>query len=423
MTATPEGSGALDGAAAPIGARGATGVAAASLVAAASGYAVLVLAARTLTTAENADFLTFWGLVFFLFGTLGGLQSEITRSVHVARTTSRPAAGRRPYVLVTALAVGAAGAVAVGLTSPLWATAVLGPDGPVGVAVVAVGVLAFAGHSAVAGTLAGQGRWTHYARVVGAEALVRLVLAVAVVVAGGGPIGLRVATTAAAATWVLMAVVPTVRRVRHQRADVPLRPFLAASAHAMVGTASSAALVVGFPVLLRVTTSPQDFALAAPLMLAVQLTRAPLMLPLNAYQGVAITHFLTHREEGLRPLRRVASAILAAGVVGAGAAAAVGPWLMSTLGEDYRVAPMVLAGLTLAAAGMALLTLTGAAVLAIGSHRAYAAGWLVATATSALVLLLPGGLEARTVASLAAGPVVGVVVHLLSLRGATPAQR
>lgn len=423
MTATPDGTGAPDGTTASIGARGATGVAIASLVAAASGYAVLVLAATSLTTAENADFLTFWGLVFFLFGTLGGLQSEVTRSVHVARTSHSPSTARHPRVLATALAVGAAGAAAVGLTSPVWADAVLGPDALAGVAVVALGVLAFAGHSAVAGTLAGQGRWTHYARVVGAEALVRLVLAVTVVLAGGGPAGLRVATTAAAATWVLMAAVPTVRRVRHQRTDVPLRPFLTASAHAMVGTASSAALVVGFPVLLRVTTSPRDFALAAPLMLAVQLTRAPLLLPLNAYQGVAITHFLSHRDEGLRPLRRVAVAIVGAGVVGAGAAAAAGPWLMSMLGEDYRVAPVVMAGLTLAAAGMALLTLTGAAVLAVGSHRAYAAGWLAATSTTALLLLLPGGLAARTVASLALGPMVGVAVHLLSLRGAAPAQR
>src|SRR5690606_31900283 len=94
------------------------------------------------------------------------------------------------------------------------------------------------------------------------------------------------------------------------------------------------------------------------------------------------------------------------------AASAVGPWLMEVLlGPGYRVAPLVLGGLTVTAALLALLTLTGAATLALGGHRAYAAGWLVATACSAAVLLLPGDLEARVVSSLALGPMVGVAVH------------
>lgn len=394
-------------------AAGATGVGLASIVAAASGYVVIVLAARVLDPAQNADFLAFWGLLFFCFGTLGGLQSEVTRSVHVARTLD---AHRGPRVLPLALLTGAGLAAVVALTSPLWARQVLGADPWPAVAVVVGGVLAFAGHSAVAGALAGQGRWTTYAQVVAGEAVTRLLLAVVaalVVTADGLPFALRVATGAAAATWLVLSAAPGVRQAWRQEADAARGPFAVAAGHAMLGAASSAALVVGFPVLLALTTPADVYATAAPVVLAVQLTRAPLLIPLNAYQGMAITYVLGQRDRGVRPLLRVAGVVGAAGAVAAVAAALLGPWLMAVLlGPGYRVDGLVLGGLTLTAALLALLTLTGAATLALGGHRAFALGWFLASATSALALLVPGPLEARVVLSLALGPLVGLAVHV-----------
>lgn len=406
-------------------ARSTAGVGVASLVAAASGYVALVIAANVLDKAANADFLVFWGLLFFLFGTLGGLQSAVTRSVHVARTSepAPAAADHGALVLRHGLLVGGALAAAVAVTSPAWAHTVLGPAPYPRVALVVLGTLAFAGHSSVAGSLAGRGNWSDYSRLVGAEALMRLVLVAAVGLAGASLMGLQIATTAAAATWLLLTLVPQIRATRRQRADTAGPAFLRASWQAMVGAASSAALVVGFPVLLRVTTPQETFELAAPILLAIQLTRAPLLIPLNAYQGVAITHFLSHRDQGARPLLRLAGVIGAVGAVGAVAAALVGPWLMEVVREGYRVDPVVLGGLTLTAALVALLTLTGAATLALGGHRAYALGWLTATVCSALVLLLPGSVAARTVASLAVGPVFGVLVHVVWVRRALRGRR
>ncbi len=402
-----------DAASGPSRAAGATGVGLASLVAAGSGYVVIVLAARVLDEAENADFLAFWGLLFFCFGALGGMQSEVTRSSHVARTTP---GHRGPRVLPLGLLIGAVLAGAIAMTSPLWAHAVLGADPWPAVAVVVLAVVAFAGHSAVAGALAGQGRWTTYARVVAAAAVVRLVLAVVaalVVTDASMPVALRVATGAAAATWLVLSIGPAVRAAWRQEADVSPRRFASASAQAMLGAASSAALVVGFPVLLTVTTPPDVYAGAAPIILAVQLTRAPLLIPLTAYQGMAITYVLGNRDRGVRPLLRVAGLVAAAGAVAAVAAALVGPWLMAlVLGPGYRVDGLVLGGLTLTAALLALLTLTGAATLALDGHRAYAVGWCLASLTSALVLLVPGPLAGRVVLSLALGPLVGLAVHV-----------
>ncbi|WP_158372266.1 hypothetical protein [Cellulosimicrobium cellulans] len=414
-----------DRAAAPAG-NGARfgGVGVASLVAAAAGYLVLLVAARVLDPADNADFLAFWGLLFFCFGVLGGLQNETTRVVHVALEGDGMPGTAGPRVLRAGLLVGAGAAALLLATGPLWARAVLGPDPWLLLAVVAVSVVAFSGHASVAGALAGGGAWPTYARLVGAESVVRLVLTGTAAAAGLAGAGMAAGAGLAAATWLGFAAAPAVRTARTRRAGVPGRAFATATAQAMAGTAASAALVVGFPVLLRVTTPADAYAQAAPLLMAVQLTRAPLLIPLNAYQGVAITHFLAHRDRGARPLLQIAGAVVAVGAVGAAAAALVGPWLMAAvLGPAYRVPGGVLAGLTASAVALGLLTLTGAAVLALGRHRAYAAGWVVATAVSAVVLLMPGSLELRAVLSLSCGPLVGVLVHAAAVRRATAGRR
>ena len=184
----------------------------------------------------------------------------------------------------------------------------------------------------------------------------------------------------------------------------------------MLATAGSAAIVVGFPVLLRVSTAPEVFTQAAPLLLAVQMTRAPLMIPLTTYQGVAITYFLTHKDRGAAPLLRLGAVVLAVGAVGAAMAAVVGPWLMVTIfGPSYHVAPATLGALTLAAAFLGILTLTGAAVLATGQHTSYAAGWVTATVITVGLLLLPVSIDVRTVLALSAGPAIGVVIHLVAI--------
>jgi O-antigen/teichoic acid export membrane protein len=192
----------------------------------------------------------------------------------------------------------------------------------------------------------------------------------------------------------------------------------------LLGAASSAALVVGFAVLLSATTEEAVYRASAPLLMAIQLTRAPLLVPLGAYQGVAITYVLRHRDDGLRPLARIAGAVVGLGVVAACLAALLGPWLMATvLGEGYRVDALLLFALTLAAAGLALLTLTGAAALAVNAHRAFSAGWLSATAAATLLLLVPASIETRAVLSLAVGPVLGILVHVVAVRRAFAGRR
>jgi hypothetical protein len=172
---------------------------------------------------------------------------------------------------------------------------------------------------------------------------------------------------------------------------------------------------MGFPVLLKATSSDLGAA-GGVVILAVTLTRAPLLVPLTAMQGNLIAHFVDQRTERLRALVGPAAVVTGLGLLGVLLAGLFGPWLLREgFGAEYRADGALLAWLTAAAVAIALLTLTGAAAVAAALHRAYSAGWVSATVASALLLLLPLGLQTRTVIALLCGPLVGIAVHLAAL--------
>ena len=109
---------------------------------------------------------------------------------------------------------------------------------------------------------------------------------------------------------------------------------------------------------------------------------------------------------------KVGAIVTAVGVVGAALAALVGPAILALLfGPAYRLAGSTLAGLTVGATVLALLTLTGSAILAMALHTQYSFGWLLAVVVAAAVLFLPRSLSDRAVISLILGPAVGLAYH------------
>lgn len=396
-------------------------VLAAAAVSGISGYVVLVLVARYLTPAANAEFLVFWGALFGVFGVLIGIATETTRTVHAA---SHAGAGPGARVLPEVVLLAACAAVGLGATGLLWAPPVLGPRWPGLLAALVVGTVLFASHCFVAGTAAGRGRWTAYALLVGAEALSRLVLVAAAALAGALVGGLAWAVSLACGAWVLVSLLPAARTggLLTVTGDVPRAGLRRRLVAACTASGASALLLVGFPVLLRLTTSDHVFAGAAPLILAVSLSRAPLLVPLNAYQNVLVTKVASH---GLGAVRGTAGLLAGATVVGAAAAVPVGPAVLRVINPDYDVAGSVFGLLVLAAGLVGSLTLTGAASIALDHHTVYVVGYVVATTVATLLLLLPLSLETRVVIALLAGPLAGIGIHLAfgAHRSAAASQR
>ncbi|ADX73672.1 hypothetical protein Asphe3_25440 [Pseudarthrobacter phenanthrenivorans Sphe3] len=375
------------------------------------------MASHALTKEENAEFLSFWAALFFVYGVMGGIQTESTRASSVVAVRDLSDTKRHPRLMAAGLMSGGVGALVIAVISPALATFSLFQHPHI----IAVGLILtailYSGHSALAGILQGSSHWSTYGRFLILDGMLRLACISAAAAWSLGLLGLEVACFCALGAWLLMLAFSRIARQSLQiRADVPLRKLLSQIFHAVVSSISSAALVVAFPLLLKLTTPASVFEQSAPLLLAISMTRAPIMVPLQAFQGVAITHVVKAGSEGWRALHRPILLLLVAGALGAVLAFVFGPSLMLLFGAEYGVSGLTLALLTLASLVMALLTLTGTAALSTGHHRAFSSGWATATAVAVAVLLLPLSVEVRCILSLTVGPAVGILVHLLALR-------
>ncbi|WP_029116838.1 hypothetical protein [Mycobacterium sp. URHB0044] len=387
----------------------------ATVISALFGYAVLYLAARDLEPAGFSVFAVFWGAFGLLAGAANGLLQESTREVRQAQQVA-PGTGPRIHPLRVAVLVGVFAAVAVVGTSPLWSSHVFVESRLLSVALLAAGIAGFCVHATLLGVLAGVNQWSQYGSLIVGDAVGRVTVAIATFLVGWGLVGYLWATVAGSMAWlVLLLASPATRAAARLLTPGTTWVFLRGASHSIAAAGASAILIMGFPVLLKATS--QDLGAAGGVViLAVTLTRAPLLVPLTAMQGNLIAHFVDQRDARLRALVLPALVVAGLGVVAVLVAGLAGPWLLQfAFGPEYRAGGALLAWFTAAAIAIALLTLTGAATVAAAQHRAYAAGWIGATLASALLLLLPVPLETRTVVALMCGPLVGIAVHLVAL--------
>jgi O-antigen/teichoic acid export membrane protein len=393
------------------GRRSLGGIAASSAIAALVTWLLHVVAGRTLGTGGYAHFMVVWGLFFTLTGVLQGLQQEVTRSV----TSARRYDVRGDRTLVGTLVVGVAGAVLLLLTSPLWASRILEDDWLPVTAVMAAAFVAYALANQVNGAFAGRGSWRVYAWAILLEGLLRAAFVLAVLLVDTSATWWALALVGGALGWALLAVGAETRRAFLARGDGPTSLFLAKAVQAMVAAGCSALVVAGFPVLLDLS-SGKDLGADAGVVLAVLVaTRAPVLLSLNAYQGVLITQLVASPAPGRLLWRWVARGLLLAvpaGVLGY----AVGPTLLPLVfGADFVAPGRLFAGLVASTCALAVLTLTGWTTLALGRHLVFVGGWLLATVATFLVLLLPLNLADRASLALLLGPLAGVAVHAAAL--------
>lgn len=411
----------------------------ATVVAAASGYLVLLLAARYLGAAGYGVFAVFWASYGMVTGTQNGQLQETARAIRARTDTRNDLAGNptedigddnsddysdatagRPLTVNVLIGIGIA--LLVALSSPLWAGRIFTDQAMLSVALLAVGVASFAVYAHLSGALSGRGSWTVFAVLLCCDALIRLVGAVVAVAAGWGLTAFLIITVIGSVSWmVILASSSTARRIIGLPGDVDTRTLTTNTLTAMAAAAAAAVLVMGFPVLINLTGHADDDAgVLGAVVLAVTLTRAPLLVPLNSFQGFLITRFVDARHRLFASLAAPVLVVVLIGGLGAVLAWTVGPWLLTTVfGGDFHLAGATVAALTVGATTLAVLTITGAAAVAVGRHRFYAAGWWVATAVSIIVLMLPLELTARVSVALIAGPVVGVAVHLWGMRRAS----
>lgn len=401
-----------------------------SVLAAASTLVVTMIAQRALTGSELTEFLLFWSALFTVTGIITGLQPEITRAVGTARAHAAVDGAPAPQgarVVTVAAALGAVAGALVLVSSPLWAGQQIPHSAAVGVTVMAVGVFLYALQATISGVAAGEDRWYLFATVGGLESAGRLLLMLAVALLIPSLAGLEVVTVIPMGLWLILAFVTfSGRRLWVARADVPAGRLTVNILWSFLSSAAAAMLMMGFPNVLKASGAAEsEPVVLGTLILAISITRSPIMIPLQAFQGVAVSAFLKQRHRPVAAFIKPAAAVVAVGAVGALAAYLVGPLLFRLIyppaagtesAYEAAASGITLGALVFASALLALMTLSGNMALAVNQHRIYLAGWVVAAVvTLGLAFLLPAPLVPRAVVALAVGPVCGFVVHMVGV--------
>ncbi|MDU2146181.1 MAG: hypothetical protein E7E68_11930, partial [Staphylococcus sp.] len=266
-----------------------------------------------------------------------------------------------------------------------------------------------------------------FATVGGLESAGRLLLMLAVALLIPSLAGLEVATVIPMGLWLILALVTfSGRRLWVARADVPAGRLTVNILWSFLSSAAAAMLMMGFPNVLKASGAAEsEPVVLGTLILAISITRSPIMIPLQAFQGVAVSAFLKQRHRPVAAFIKPAAAVVAVGAVGALAAYLVGPLLFRLIyppaagaesAYEAAASGLSLGALVFASALLALMTLSGNMALAVNQHRIYLAGWVVAAVvTLGLAFLLPAPLVPRAVVALAVGPVCGFVVHMVGV--------
>ena len=406
-----------------------------SLLAAVSTLVVTMIAQRALNGSELTEFLLFWAALFTVTGIITGIQPEITRAVGTARTQTVSAEGSAPQgarVVTVTAALGAIAGALVLVSSPLWAGQQIPHSAAVGVTVMAVGVFLYALQATMSGVTAGEDRWYLFAAVGGLESAGRLILMLAAALLIPSLVGLEAATVIPMGLWLILAFVTVSgRRLWVARADVPARRLTTNILWSFLSSAAAAVLMMGFPNVLKASgAAEREPVVLGTLILAISITRSPIMIPLQAFQGVAVSAFLKQRHRPVAAFIKPAAAVVAVGAVGALAAYLVGPLLFRLIyppaagaesAYEAAASGITLGALVFASALLALMTLSGNMALAVNQHRIYLAGWVVAAAvTLSLAFLIPAPLVPRAIVALAVGPVCGFVVHMVGVSVTAP---
>jgi O-antigen/teichoic acid export membrane protein len=385
-----------------------------------AGYAVTWRVYTAIGAAGYGVFSVFWSALFLVVGILFGLQQESTRATAqsiVAKQEDDAVPSRTSlwaFAGVTALVIFAA----VIATSVLWAAPSLGA-GNAGLSwLIALGASLNCLVAAASGVAAGAGMWRQLAAIVALDGIIRFAGVALVLAVTDDLVALAIAVIAPFPISLALVFFSAPRRfVASARVADGVRVLIANTGRTILAASATAVLINGFPLLLSFFAGQGNHAALGSLVLTVTLTRAPILVPLTALSSYLVSRFSHHPERTGRTV--VALLVVIAAVI---AVLCLCAWLWSVavmrfvFGAEYDLGAGVIVALIASSGLIGALFVSGSAVLARDAHGLYALGWVVASLVTLGLLFVPIGLPERAALALAAGPAVGLVVHLSGLR-------
>ncbi|MEU8541657.1 hypothetical protein AB0C52_17015 [Streptomyces sp. NPDC048717] len=383
-------------------------------------YVHLAAAGHTLSVDDMASFSVLWTIVASLgLGLFFPVEQEVTRVV-----AARVVAGDGALPVLrrgAALAGGLLAAVLLPLVLFAGPIADLFFHSDRSLLVALGGAFAaLACAHLTRGMLAGLGRFEAYGFQLGLDGLLRIVLSVALALAGVTSVfAFAAVMTVAPLVSVLATLVPVRRGARPgQQADWG---ELIGQLGMLVGSTLLAQVLVNVAVISTKLIASQDSALVAALLSALVVARVPVFV-FGAFQASLLAGLSTARAENDTPgyrrlLLRACSMTAGMGLSFGVAAAVLGPLLLPVLfGAPDVLGPVDFGWLALGTTLFLLAMVLGQALLTSGAARQQLLAWIAGTVVLLAVTLSPLELRSRVEIAYTLGALVVVTTMTLIVR-------
>ncbi|MBV8981457.1 MAG: hypothetical protein JO086_11200 [Acidimicrobiia bacterium] len=406
--------------------RGTAAVACGLLVLGVTSYGFLVISARALGPTRYAALSAAWAAVFLVGpGFFQPLEQEVARAVAARRVSGVPIGPIvRRSALLGALMVLVLVLVTVGVARPILRDLF---DHDVLLLAGFAGCFAgFCCEHLARGVLAGTGRFTRYAVVIGGEGVVRIaactILAV-VGVASAGPYGLALGLAPFVAA-LFLGRAPGLTDA--STADAPWGELSRALGYLLAGSVLSQFLVNAGPLAVKLLASSRQQVAAGHFLAGLVVTRVPLFLFASVESALLpnLSALATsgRYDEFFASLRRLVGFVVLVGAASVVGVLAAGPFVVRTLfGTGFDVGRLDLAYLAAGGAAYMLATTLIHPLIALHGHRRVAAGWLAGAVVFSAVTASLSGLLFRVEIGFLAGSSVaaasmGALLRPLLLR-------
>lgn len=390
------------------------------------GYVLQILVPLWLDTPETyVPFAVFWATTFLLVSMISGVQQEISRAVHLrapnsvadrgsGRTSDEPRAAGDTLVRSSIVFVIIAAVIAI-LVTAVGGVSLFGAQQWELGGALALACVGYALVAVLSGLFYGAEAYTLAAGTTVLDALLRfgMMLTIALLGLGLVPIAYGVALPFLLTALIIGCIAH--RRLRGRLSlDVGARKLVIQASQAMLAALATGVLISGLPTILSFTSGGLGDTALAGIVLALTLTRAPIVIPLLALQSYLV---VTYRKLATASWRR--ALLLSAAVAGLTLVVAMllwafGPQLLSAVyGNSFALSGPQLALVVASGGTTAGLAAAAPMLLARGHHSRYLAVWALAAVITVAALMFTRDSVDGTLIAIAAGPLIGWVASFL----------
>lgn len=397
---------------------------AATAFAGATGYLLQVLVPAWLGNAEAyLQFTVFWSTTFLVVSIISGLQQEI------ARATSR-APGNKPGPALTreasasartiwklAMTVAGVGSVVIAIFILVGGRSLFSGNGVPELIALVIAAVGYTMVAVLSGLFYGVEDYSAAASVTAVDGALRFVMVSFPLLLGFNYIfGMYGVAIPFALTVILMWLMVRGRIRGRFRLDTTFRVMLSNSLQAMIAAFATGILISGLPTVLKLAAGELSSETLAAIVLALTITRAPLVIPILALQSYLV---VTYRAQAHRALRR--ALVLFSGCL---IVTALFAWMAWAFGSE-AIEKIYGPSMSLEGAHMGLIMLSGGltaglcvvapALLAHGRHRNYVASWMIAALCTVGGLVAAGSTVTGVLVAILVGPLVACIAALWML--------